>query len=46
MVQPDLLGDASGLLLDDASGRIRYLPDAVPLARAQAWFRQLHEGIE
>lgn len=46
MAQPDLLGTESGLLLDDASGRIRYLRDAVPLARAQAWFAQLRDGVE
>lgn len=46
MAQPDLLGSDHGLLLDDASGRIRYLRDAVPVERAQAWFAQLHDGIE
>ena len=46
MAQPDLLGAASGLLLDDASGRIRYLRDAMPAARAQAWFTELHNGVE
>jgi alkylated DNA repair dioxygenase AlkB len=45
MAQPDLLGAASGLLLDDASGRIRYLRDAVPAERAQAWFTALRDGI-
>ena len=29
MAQPDLLGSDPGLLLDDATGRIRYFPDAV-----------------
>jgi alkylated DNA repair dioxygenase AlkB len=46
MSQPDLLGAASGLLLDDPTGRIRYLRDAVPADRAQAWFTELREGIE
>lgn len=46
MAQPDLLGAASGLLLDDASGRIRYLRDAVPAASAEAWFTELRDGIE
>ena len=46
MAQPDLLGADPGLLLDDSSGRIRYLRDAVPAARAQAWFAQLRDGIE
>jgi len=46
MAQPDLLGSDHGLLLDDASGRIRYLPGAVAAERAQAWFAQLHYGIE
>lgn len=46
MAQPDLLGSDHGLLLDDASGRIRYLRDAVPAERAQAWFAQLHGGVE
>lgn len=46
MAQPDLLGAASGLLLDDVSGRIRYLREAVPAARAQAWFAQLRDGID
>ena len=45
MAQPDLLGADSGLLLDDSSGRIRYLRDAVPAARAQVWFAQLRDGI-
>ena len=46
MAQPDLLGAGSGLLLDDATGRIRYLRDALPAARAQTWFAQLRDGIE
>jgi len=46
MAQPDLLGSDHGLLLDDTSGRIRYLPGAVAPERAQAWFAQLHDGIE
>jgi len=45
MAQPDLLGADSGLLLDDSSGRIRYLRDAAPAARAQVWFAQLRDGI-
>jgi alkylated DNA repair dioxygenase AlkB len=45
MAQPDLLGAASGLLLDDASGRIRYLREIVPAERAQAWFAALRDGI-
>lgn len=45
MAQPDLLGSDRGLLLDDASGRIRYLRDAIASARAEAWFVQLHGGI-
>jgi alkylated DNA repair dioxygenase AlkB len=45
MVQPDLLGSDHGLLLDDASGRIRYLPGAVAAERAQAWFVQLRDEI-
>ena len=45
MAQPDLLGTDSGLLLDDSSGRIRYLRDAVPTERAQVWFAQLRDGI-
>ena len=46
MAQPDLLGSDPGLLLDDASGRIRYMPQVVTAHRAQAWFAQLREGIE
>lgn len=46
MAQPDLLDPGDGLLLDDASGRIRYLPGAVAAGRAQAWFAQLREDIE
>lgn len=46
LAQPDLLGAESGLLLDDTSGRIRYLRDAVPVARAQVWFAHLSDGIE
>jgi alkylated DNA repair dioxygenase AlkB len=45
VAQPDLLGSDPGLLLDDASGRIRYLPGVVATGRAQAWFEQLHGGI-
>ena len=46
MAQPDLLQSDPGLLLDDATGRIRYLPDALPRERAQAWFAQLRDGID
>ena len=46
MAQPDLLQSDPGLLLDDATGRIRYLPDAVPPERAQAWFAQLRDRID
>lgn len=46
MAQPDLLGSDPGLLLDDATGRIRYFPDAVPAECAQAWFAQLRDGID
>jgi len=46
MQQPDLLGSDPGLLLDDTSGRIRYLPAVVAADRAQAWFAQLRHGIE
>lgn len=46
MAQPDLLTTEPGLLLDDAGGRIRYLRDAVPGARAEAWFAQLRDGID
>lgn len=46
MAQPDLLGSDPGLLLDDATGRIRYLGNAVPPERAQAWFTQLRDGID
>ncbi|HEY3520162.1 MAG TPA: alpha-ketoglutarate-dependent dioxygenase AlkB [Rhodanobacteraceae bacterium] len=46
MAQPDLLGSDPGLLLDDATGRIRYLGNAVPPERAQAWFAQLRDGID
>jgi alkylated DNA repair dioxygenase AlkB len=45
MAQPDLLGSDHGLLLDDASGRIRYLRGAVAAGRAEAWFAQLRKGI-
>ncbi|HET6906057.1 MAG TPA: alpha-ketoglutarate-dependent dioxygenase AlkB [Rhodanobacteraceae bacterium] len=46
MAQPDLLGSDPGLLLDDASGRIRYMPQVVAAERARAWFAQLRGGIE
>jgi alkylated DNA repair dioxygenase AlkB len=46
MAQPDLLGFDPSLLLDDATGRIRYLPDAVPSERAESWFSQLRDGID
>ena len=45
MAQPDLLGSDPGLLLDDASGRIRYLPGVVAAERARAWFEQLRDGV-
>ena len=46
MAQSDLLGSDPGLLLEDASGRIRYLRGVVAPSRAQAWFGQLRSGIE
>jgi alkylated DNA repair dioxygenase AlkB len=33
------------VLLDDASGRVVYTPDVVPVDVARAWFAQLFEGI-
>lgn len=45
MAQPDLLGSDPGLLLDDATGRIRYMPQVIAADRAQEWFAQLHEDI-
>ena len=45
MAQFSLFQAGPQVLLDDASGRIVYMPDLVPLVRAQAWFAQLMEGI-
>ena len=46
MAQPDLLENDPGLLLDDATGRIRYFCDAVPREHAERWFAQLRDGID
>ena len=31
--------------IDDATGRVAYTPGWIPPARAEQWFRRLHEGI-
>jgi alkylated DNA repair dioxygenase AlkB len=45
MGQLSLFDAGPRVLLDDASGRIVYTPDAIPPATATAWFALLHEGI-
>jgi alkylated DNA repair dioxygenase AlkB len=40
-----LFGNGPQVLLDDATGRIALTPALIDEATAQAWFRQLHEGI-
>jgi len=45
MAQFSLFDSGPQVLIDDASGRVSYLPDLVPAAIAQAWFTQLFEGI-
>lgn len=40
-----LFGSKPQVLLDDASGHIALTPALVDDATAQAWFRQLHQGI-
>jgi alkylated DNA repair dioxygenase AlkB len=45
MGQLSLFDTGPRVLLDDASGRIVYTPDAISPATAAAWFARLHEGI-
>ncbi len=45
MSQPSLFTIGPEVLLDDASGRIVYTPDAIPAATAGAWFTILHANI-
>ena len=39
----DLFPSLPQVLVDDAEGGIRYWPDVVPPAQAEAWFRALRE---
>jgi alkylated DNA repair dioxygenase AlkB len=45
MSQLSLFGTGPLVLLDDASGRIVYTPEAVPAATARAWFERLRAEI-
>lgn len=45
MAQFSLFDAGPQVLIDDASGRVVYIPALVPAASAQAWFGQLFEGI-
>lgn len=40
-----LFGAQPQVLFDDASGRVTYIPDAVPASTAQVWFERLFESI-
>jgi alkylated DNA repair dioxygenase AlkB len=44
-VQLSFLGDGRRVLLDNATGRIEYLPGFVELERARAWFEELRAGV-
>ena len=46
MFQSDLFEATPLALVDDAESGIRYLPDVVPQATAQAWFEQALELLE
>jgi alkylated DNA repair dioxygenase AlkB len=45
MAQPGLFTRADTLLLDDASGSIRYRPDVLDADRARHWFEVLREQV-
>ncbi|MEO7201349.1 MAG: hypothetical protein ABIZ82_02005 [Candidatus Tumulicola sp.] len=45
-MQTELLGLGARILVDDASGRITYAPEAVDAATATRWFDTLRESIE
>lgn len=45
MAQPGLFTRADTLLLDDASGSIRYRPDVLDADAAQRWFEILREQV-
>jgi alkylated DNA repair dioxygenase AlkB len=45
MSQPSLFTAGPEVLLDDASGRIVYTPDAISAATAEAWFAFLYGNI-
>lgn len=45
MSQFSLFTTGPQILLDDASGRIAYAPDAIDAATARRWFEQLSNGI-
>jgi alkylated DNA repair dioxygenase AlkB len=45
MAQFSLFDAGPQVLIDDASGRVEYIPDLVPAATAQAWFARLFEDI-
>lgn len=45
MPQLSLFEPAPGALVDDALGRVDYVPGLVPRARADAWFAELRAGV-
>jgi alkylated DNA repair dioxygenase AlkB len=45
MAQLELFGLQSRLLVDDATGRIEYLPEFVDAATASRWFAELRESV-
>jgi alkylated DNA repair dioxygenase AlkB len=45
MAQFSLFGPGPRVLFDDASGKVVYTPELVPVATAQAWFERLFEGV-
>src|SRR5262245_49259726 len=46
MPQLSLFDAAAGVLVDDATGRIEYVPRFVPPKLAAAWFAELREAVD
>mgnify|MGYP000932519647 CR=1 FL=1 len=45
MRQTDLFAARSHVLINDATGSVRYFPDRVPASQAQSWFEMLRDAV-